>query len=530
MGAASTAFEVTGYWLFLAGFAVGLVGVVAYFLTPAATTGRSVGYALAALAPALTLAGAVLQFPLRKTARHLTGLGVIITFAVAAWFLIVFPEGWSTETGNTGIIVAYLIGLGIVGAAGALVPRVTKSEMADTEQAEAGLEETRIEKERTEAELEETRAEKERTEAELDDVLAERDQAEAELEEVQAEKERIEAELGELEEARSDEAFLAAQLESLRSSQSQFELYEDRGGQWRWRLRHRNGNLIAGSGEGYTRQHDAQNGMQAVRRDAVGASVVVVESEDELPAEASEDEFVSSDTTESRAEFESYEDAGGEYRWRLQHENGNIIATSGAAYTSSDGVESAIEGVREYAGPAEYLQADPRAIEVYADEAGEWRWRLVHRNGTILATSSEGYADRGGARRAIDRLREGIDGMIIEVFEDSAEEFRWRLLGGNGEIGAVSGRGYATEDEAEEAVENVRRDMPEADLLDIGEAVFEVYEGEGDEWRWRLRHRNGEILAISGEGYAGRSGTWDGIESVKQNAPGAGLERTDTPE
>ncbi|QGX96679.1 DUF1508 domain-containing protein [Haloplanus rallus] len=44
------------------------------------------------------------------------------------------------------------------------------------------------------------------------------------------------------------------------------------------------------------------------------------------------------------------------------------------------------------------------------------------------------------------------------------------------------------------------------------------------DWRWRLRHRNGNVLADGGEGYASRSGVHDAIEGVKRNAPGAETE------
>jgi amphi-Trp domain-containing protein len=54
-------------------------------------------------------------------------------------------------------------------------------------------------------------------------------------------------------------------------SLARFELFEDRGGEWRWRLRHRNGNIIATSGEGYTRKHNAWKGLQSVVRNAPGA-------------------------------------------------------------------------------------------------------------------------------------------------------------------------------------------------------------------------------------------------------------------
>ncbi len=39
-------------------------------------------------------------------------------------------------------------------------------------------------------------------------------------------------------------------------------------------------------------------------------------------------------------------------------------------------------------------------FEVYEDAAGEWRWRLVHWNGNIIADSGEGYASRFNAERA----------------------------------------------------------------------------------------------------------------------------------
>jgi uncharacterized protein YegP (UPF0339 family) len=52
-------------------------------------------------------------------------------------------------------------------------------------------------------------------------------------------------------------------------------------------------------------------------------------------------------------------------------------------------------------------------------------------------------------------------------------------------------------------------------------ARFEVYVDEADEHRWRLVHDNGNILADSGEGYASRQKCRQGIESVKRNAPEA---------
>ncbi|CAO4167610.1 YegP family protein [Methylorubrum populi] len=45
-----------------------------------------------------------------------------------------------------------------------------------------------------------------------------------------------------------------------------FELYRDAGGEWRWRLRVQNGNVIADSGEGYVRREDCEHAIALVKR------------------------------------------------------------------------------------------------------------------------------------------------------------------------------------------------------------------------------------------------------------------------
>jgi uncharacterized protein YegP (UPF0339 family) len=47
---------------------------------------------------------------------------------------------------------------------------------------------------------------------------------------------------------------------------------------------------------------------------------------------------------------------------------------------------------------------------------------------------------------------------------------------------------------------------------------FEVYRDAGGDWRWRLRHQNGEVLAESGEGYRRREDCEHAIDLVKQSA------------
>jgi hypothetical protein len=52
---------------------------------------------------------------------------------------------------------------------------------------------------------------------------------------------------------------------------------------------------------------------------------------------------------------------------------------------------------------------------------------------------------------------------------------------------------------------------------------FELYQDGRDEYRFRLKAGNGEIIAVS-EGYKSKAGALNGIESVRSNAADATLD------
>ena len=55
-------------------------------------------------------------------------------------------------------------------------------------------------------------------------------------------------------------------------------------------------------------------------------------------------------------------------------------------------------------------------------------------------------------------------------------------------------------------------------------AKFEIYEDVAGEFRWRLVHTNGQVIAESGEGYKAKAKAISGVNSVKENAPSAAVE------
>lgn len=51
-------------------------------------------------------------------------------------------------------------------------------------------------------------------------------------------------------------------------------------------------------------------------------------------------------------------------------------------------------------------------LEVYEDIAGEWRWRLISSNKQIVCTSHEPFDTKSNAKRAAKRAIESIDLLI----------------------------------------------------------------------------------------------------------------------
>ena len=464
--------EVYGYWLFVFGVLLGILGIMLFLSSEVGTASfaREAGGALAGIALVLLMVGPVIRLPLARSATYVSYAGALVSFAGVTWFLLAYP-GWQPQ--SEAILTVYAFGLVLIAAGAVLIPVVRGTPTVPDAPA-AGPEEPTAEEE----------------------TVAPADEA-------------------------TEEPDAAAGAEP--ESQARFELFEDRGGKWRWRLRHRNGNIIADSSQGYSSRQKAQQGLDSVKRNSAGAEVVrqEVEAEADDPEDPAVEPYPPG---ESQGTFEVFEDAAGEFRWRLVHDNGEIVADSGEGYADEDGATEAVERVQGHVGNAEYLRADPTAFEVYEDAGGKWRWRLLHRNGNIIGDSGEGYASRSGARDGIERVRETVGADAFEVFEDAAGEFRWRLRASNDEIIADGGEGYSSKRAAEDAVERVREYAPDAHALDYGGPVFELYEDAAMEVRWRLVHPNGEVMGDGGEGYASRTGARNGIDSVKRNAPNAAVE------
>ncbi len=111
--------------------------------------------------------------------------------------------------------------------------------------------------------------------------------------------------------------------------------------------------------------------------------------------------------------------------------------------------------------------------------------------------------------------------------------FVFNLKAGNGETIATS-EVYTTEAACLKGVESVRKNAVDAKLEDqtvaevaaVTNPKFEMYTDKAGEFRFRLKARNGEVIAAS-EGYKAKASCLNGIDSVRRNAPDAAVEKVE---
>jgi uncharacterized protein YegP (UPF0339 family) len=116
--------------------------------------------------------------------------------------------------------------------------------------------------------------------------------------------------------------------------------------------------------------------------------------------------------------------------------------------------------------------------------------------------------------------------------KQTAAGFKFDLKAGNGEI-IASSQVYKSEKTCRNGVESVRRncavaveDQTVEGYAPVKHPKFEVYTDKAGEIRFRLKAKNGQIIAHS-EGYKSKKSALNGIESIGKNAPEAPVEKVE---
>ena len=104
---------------------------------------------------------------------------------------------------------------------------------------------------------------------------------------------------------------------------------------------------------------------------------------------------------------------------------------------------------------------------------------------------------------------------------------KFDLKAGNGEV-IASSQIYKSLKSCKNGIASVVKNSPVAEIEDqteegfaaVKNPKFEVYTDKAGEFRFRLKAKNGQIIA-TGEGYTAKKSCLNGIASIRKNAPDA---------
>lgn len=112
------------------------------------------------------------------------------------------------------------------------------------------------------------------------------------------------------------------------------------------------------------------------------------------------------------------------------------------------------------------------------------------------------------------------------VIKTTSTGVKFDLKAGNGQVIATS-EVYTSEAACKNGIESVKENCVAAvenqtveGFETLKNPKFEIYLDKAGEYRFRLKAKNGQVIATS-EGYKALDGCENGIESVKKNAPDA---------
>ena len=275
-----------------------------------------------------------------------------------------------------------------------------------------------------------------------------------------------------------------------------FFIKKAKDGSYMFNLRASNGETIATS-DMYSSLEKCKKGITSVQMNAPIANI--------------EDHTVSGAIDEVvNPKYEMYYDKSGDYRFRLKAKNGSIIVKS-QGYSSKSNCVTGIESVRKNAMSDIILDEDALAAEKAAREAEK-------------AAAKKAAEVQEEPVAPAEEAPKGLFGkFIIRQAKDGS--YMFNLKASNGEIIATSDM-YSSLEKCKKGIASIQNNAPIANIEDStveGEVEvktnpkFEMYRDKGGEFRFRLKAKNGSIIAKS-QGYSSKTNCKNGIESVKKNA------------
>ncbi|WP_306052382.1 YegP family protein [Natronococcus wangiae] len=304
------------------------------------------------------------------------------------------------------------------------------------------------------------------------------------------------------------------------------------GEECRWRLVDENEHVIGRTPEGSSNRTDVELESERFSERALEADVVEIEdaeyevypagetdgTNDSLPVTAARE----TGATGSGGDETAADDAT-DWHWRLVTEDRDIVAASTEAHANAEAASEAIRRVRDQASEADLIEFEEAAFQVYEADSGEWRWRLIDEDGNVLADSGEEHTSRGDAAEAMMTLKEQapdaelleIETAAFELFVNEHDEWGWRLIDEAGKLVAEDPATHPTRGAARQAMNRLLEHL-ESGVRTMERAVFQTYAAE--EWHWRFVLPTGETVAIDDGSYSTRDELVESLGDVRTAA------------
>lgn len=249
---------------------------------------------------------------------------------------------------------------------------------------------------------------------------------------------------------------------------------------WRWGIVDPEDRKLVSSRNAYTGRRKAEAAAERVLDDLPNASTTVA----------------------GEPTYEVYDD-GDDWHWRLVDDADDVIARHHEPLDAQSTAESNARALKAGAEEADVVEVDGAAYETYP-RGEEWHWRLVTEDRSVIADSTEPHDSDETAREGIERVRsQAAEADLIEfeeaafqVYEADSGEWRWRLIDEDGAVMADSGAEHESRSEAADAMMTLKQKAPEADIIEIDTAAFELFrDSDGGGWAWRLIDEAGKLIA-----------------------------------
>ena len=357
---------------------------------------------------------------------------------------------------------------------------------------------------------------------------------------------------------------LLPELESASISVAGEPIYEHyrSGEQWLWRLVDDTETVVAHTPDGVDELDEAEAETQAFCDAASDATVVEIEdaeyevyqtddpsaddvsetpeaavesgssdrdvdpTDESLPVVVDEDgdgEILFEEGEDDRTDAEPTAD----WNWRLVTDDRDVIAASNEPHPDAESAAEAIERVREQASQADLIEFENAAFQVYEADDSEWRWRLIDEDGNVLADSGAEHTSRSEAAAAMMTLKEQapdaelleIDTAAFELFVDDDGRWGWRLIDEAGKLVAEDPNTHPDRASAKAAMDRLLSHL-DSDIRTMDRAIFQTYAVE--DWHWRFVLPTGEVVAVDDDAHSTRDELVETIGDIKEAAATAG--------